>query len=163
MHLKKLIPASAVAVAAATAALVSGCGAGTAIQQADLANGKTQFTQKCGGCHTLQDAGTKGLQGPNLDDAFRGSREQGFKESEFYGLVHRWIDLAPQPPAPGGNPVVMPRNLVSGTDQQDVAAYVARVAGTSPESVVRKLDPSIAGPAPAPYVWEGKGEAASGK
>jgi cytochrome c6 len=30
-------------------------------------NGKQIFTVKCGGCHTLKDAGTNGTVGPNLD------------------------------------------------------------------------------------------------
>jgi len=30
-------------------------------------NGKQIFITKCGGCHTLKDAGTTGTQGPNLD------------------------------------------------------------------------------------------------
>jgi len=30
--------------------------------------GKQVFTQSCGGCHTLKDAGTTGTVGPNLDD-----------------------------------------------------------------------------------------------
>jgi cbb3-type cytochrome c oxidase subunit III len=30
-------------------------------------NGKLIFTKKCGGCHTLKDAGTTGTTGPNLD------------------------------------------------------------------------------------------------
>jgi mono/diheme cytochrome c family protein len=30
--------------------------------------GKVIFTQNCGGCHTLADAGTSGTVGPNLDD-----------------------------------------------------------------------------------------------
>jgi cbb3-type cytochrome c oxidase subunit III len=36
-------------------------------QQLASTNGKTIFTTKCGGCHTLKAAGTKGTQGPNLD------------------------------------------------------------------------------------------------
>jgi mono/diheme cytochrome c family protein len=32
------------------------------------AQGKQAFTQNCGGCHTLKDAGTSGNVGPNLDD-----------------------------------------------------------------------------------------------
>jgi mono/diheme cytochrome c family protein len=30
-------------------------------------DGKTIFKAKCGGCHTLADAGTTGTTGPNLD------------------------------------------------------------------------------------------------
>jgi cbb3-type cytochrome c oxidase subunit III len=30
-------------------------------------NGKDIFSKKCGGCHTLTDAGTSGTTGPNLD------------------------------------------------------------------------------------------------
>jgi mono/diheme cytochrome c family protein len=32
------------------------------------AEGKQVFTQNCGGCHTLADAGTNGQVGPVLDD-----------------------------------------------------------------------------------------------
>ena len=39
---------------------------GGGAQQAS-AQGKQVFTQNCGGCHTLKDAGTKGQVGPNLD------------------------------------------------------------------------------------------------
>ena len=34
----------------------------------DAAAGKVVFTDNCGGCHTLSDAGTNGTIGPNLDD-----------------------------------------------------------------------------------------------
>jgi mono/diheme cytochrome c family protein len=40
---------------------------GSVSQQA-LAQGKQVFTQNCGACHTLKDAGTTGTVGPNLDD-----------------------------------------------------------------------------------------------
>jgi cbb3-type cytochrome c oxidase subunit III len=36
-------------------------------QQVKSTDGKTIFKAKCGGCHTLADAGTNGAQGPNLD------------------------------------------------------------------------------------------------
>jgi len=32
------------------------------------ASGEQIFTSNCGGCHTLQAAGTNGTTGPNLDD-----------------------------------------------------------------------------------------------
>ena len=37
------------------------------VQKLTSTNGKTIFKAKCGGCHTLADAGTKGTQGPDLD------------------------------------------------------------------------------------------------
>jgi len=137
------------------AALLSGCGASSAIDSADTAAGKTKFVGACGGCHTLADAGTKGVVGPNLDDAFRESRQNGFKETEFFGVVKRWIAVAPQAPAPGSYPQAMPQNLVEGQDADNVSAYVAKVAGTNNESNVYPITPAVAGtPPPA-----GKGPA----
>lgn len=51
----------AAALAAASLAL-AGCG-GPASTATD---GKTIFTESCGGCHTLSAAGTSGGSGPNL-------------------------------------------------------------------------------------------------
>ena len=65
--------------------------------------------------------------GPNLDDSFRASRQAGLDESQFQGTIERWIRMAQKP---------MPRDLVTGQDAVNVAAYIASVAGTSPESGV---------------------------
>ena len=43
--------------------------AGRAGAAGDAAAGKVVFTDNCGGCHTLADAGTNGTIGPNLDDS----------------------------------------------------------------------------------------------
>jgi mono/diheme cytochrome c family protein len=137
------------------AALLSGCGASSAIDSADTAAGKTKFVGACGGCHTLADAGTKGVVGPNLDDAFRESRQNGFKETEFFGVVKRWIAIAPQAPRPGSYPQAMPQNLVVGQDADNVAAYVAHAAGTNNESNVYPITPAVAGTTPP----SGKGPA----
>ena len=125
------------ATLAAAALLAAGCGTGgIASTNGDKAHGKELFTQKCGSCHTLADAGTQGKIGPNLDDAFSGPRAQGFKESTIRNIVHGQILFATTEPtgvvkvngqeqrAPG-----MPQKLVTGSDAQDVAAYVASVAG----------------------------------
>ena len=105
----------------AAAFTLAACGGGTR----DLANGKKQFAA-CGGCHTLADAGTKGTVGPNLDDAFRGARTDGFEKSSFEGVVRYWIDKPEQRSQP-----LMPADLVTGKNADDVAAYVAAVAGTA--------------------------------
>lgn len=137
-------------------AVLAGCGgAASDIAAADTAAGKTKFVQQCGACHTLNNAGTKGVVGPDLDDAFRGAREQGFKETQFFGVVKRWIAIAPQAPAPGSYPQAMPQDLVTGQDANNVAAYVAAVAGRNQVSAVRALTPAVAGTEPAP----GKGPA----
>jgi len=94
----------------------------------DLANGKKLFIEgkdgqaSCGSCHTLADAGTQGKVGPNLDDAFRGSREQGFEESTFEQVVREQMAFP-------GIGLGMPPDLVTGKDADDVAAYIARCAG----------------------------------
>ena len=83
----------------------------------------------CASCHFLEDAGTPPTNiGPDLDDAFRAARQVGMQDDQFAGVVKRWIRIAQLP---------MPRNLVTGQDADDVAAYVAKVAGTQPESGVR--------------------------
>ena len=102
--------------------LLAGCGTGGgASGTADQTNGQKQFQGKCAGCHTLAAAGSQGTVGPNLDDAFRADKQQGFKESTIRDVVLVQI-RQPSPP--------MPANLVKGQDAQDVAAYVAAVAGT---------------------------------
>jgi cbb3-type cytochrome c oxidase subunit III len=114
----------------AAALLAAGCGTGgVATGHPDVANGQKLFTGKaqCAACHTLAAAGSTGTIGPNLDDAFRGDRQQGFKESTIRNVVLDQIRLGSGPVA-GTSP--MPANLVRGQEAEDVAAYVASVAGT---------------------------------
>ena len=99
---------------------LAGCGR----SEPDLVNGKKLFIGKgtCGSCHTLQHAGTKGTQGPNLDAAFENARKSGFGNSGIEGVVRDQIAN----PRRGS---IMPKNLVTGNDRRDVAAYVGSVAG----------------------------------
>ena len=107
-------------LALATALLAAGCGTGGISKSGDSDKGKTLFLAKCSGCHTLADAGSHGIQGPNLDDAFAYDRRQGFKQVTVQQVVRDQIELAVPP---------MPQNLVKGADADAVAAYVAMVAG----------------------------------
>jgi plastocyanin len=111
----KLVPVIAL-IAGATA--IGACGGGG---KTDEAKGKQLFTQKCGACHVLENAGTKGVQGPNLDLAFKQSIADGLGRSTIEGVVKEQIKL-PQ----GG---VMPAKLVTGSDAESVAAYVADSIG----------------------------------
>jgi plastocyanin len=112
-----------------TVALVALSGCGVAGTGDNLVAGKTQFVAKCGACHILKRAGTTGVTGPNLDEAFQDARSSGFGENTFRGIVHRQI-LQPAKskqvdPATGKETVAMPAKLVTGEDAEDVAAYVA--------------------------------------
>ena len=40
---------------------------------------KSIFTASCGSCHTLEDAGTTGVTGPNLDDS-QPSRDEAVEQ-----------------------------------------------------------------------------------
>jgi mono/diheme cytochrome c family protein len=113
----------AAALAALAALALTGCGRN---DSADLVNGKKLFIGKgtCGSCHTLQRAGSKGTQGPNLDAAFENARQKGFGDTVIQGVVNDQI----QNPRRGS---IMPKDLVKGNDRRDVAAYVGSVAGRS--------------------------------
>ena len=66
--------------------------------------------------------------GPNLDDAFHSVRvKQGFEESTIRDVVRGQIAYPTVDPPAGGEG--MPANLVTGTDADAVASYVASVAG----------------------------------
>ena len=90
----------------------------------DLSNGKAQFVEKCGTCHTLARAGTAGTQGPSLDKAFQAALADGFDRDTIEGIVHRQI-LHPRKSS------IMPQALVKGDDANDVAAYVSFAAAKS--------------------------------
>ena len=113
--------------------LAAGCGAqGEGLEGADIQKGKELFVQgpgggepPCGSCHALADAATVSNVGPNLDDAFRRSREEGFDDSSIYQITLDQIALAAPP---------MPQDIVTGEDARDVAAYIASVAGKPPQA-----------------------------
>lgn len=96
---------------------------------ADLVAGKQLFVQKCGSCHTMARADTKGVQGPNLDEAFRQSLEEGFGRGGIRGIVAHQIEYpARNLPGDAKNPAYMPKDLVEGGDVRNVASYVAYAA-----------------------------------
>jgi len=122
--------AVAVPLAVVTAALfAAGCGSvGYSEGTGDQTKGKELFVAKCGSCHVLADAGTKGQIGPNLDDAFRVSRTDGLGEDTIRQVVRGQIAY-PTTETSTGAPG-MPADILTGQDAEDVASYVGRVAGT---------------------------------
>jgi len=115
--------------ACAIGAVLALSGCGVTNSGSNVVNGKQQFVAKCGSCHILARAGTKGVTGPNLDQAFARARADGFGSTTFEGIVHRQIGQparrAQVDPATGKVLPLMPANLVKGEDARDVAAYVA--------------------------------------
>jgi plastocyanin len=90
-------------------------------EHGDMVNGKKLFVAKCGSCHVLGRASTKGTVGPNLDQAFNRALHDGFKRSAVRDVVEKQILF----PNING---VMPAKLVKGQDAKDVAAYVGFAA-----------------------------------
>jgi plastocyanin len=83
--------------------------------------------QKCGSCHTLARAATKGTVGPDLDAAFRQALADGERRTTVRGVVYEQI-LHPANVKSHSTGTQMPPRLVTGQNAHDVAAYVATVA-----------------------------------
>jgi mono/diheme cytochrome c family protein len=116
---------AAIALSAIVLLAASGCGVA---QSGDAERGQQLFTSKCASCHALKDAGSTGqLQGPDLDTAFAQARASGMDSDTIAGVVKAQVEN-PRPST--DNPSVsMPAKLVTGEDLEDVASYVASVAG----------------------------------
>ncbi|HKF82385.1 MAG TPA: c-type cytochrome [Solirubrobacterales bacterium] len=120
---KLIVPLLALVALAALMVVASGCGT----TDADPQRGRTLFTQKCGTCHALAQAGTTAQIGPNLDHAFAAARAEGNDSDTVEGVVKAQVEY---PRLNNGNPAVsMPADIVTGQDLDDVAAYVGEWAG----------------------------------
>jgi cytochrome c553 len=75
--------------------------------------GKTLFIANCKSCHTLAAVQAQGVTGPNLD--------------ELGGLDKQRVLNAIKNGGTGQNR--MPKDLLTGEDAENVATYVAQVAG----------------------------------
>ncbi|HEV3092956.1 MAG TPA: plastocyanin/azurin family copper-binding protein [Solirubrobacteraceae bacterium] len=95
----------------------SGC-SGVKHTNANLIEGKQAFVAKCGACHTLARANTKGVVGPNLDEAFRYDVAEGLRRSAIRSVVEGQVE---NPNRYG----VMPSGLAEGATLNNIAAYVA--------------------------------------
>jgi mono/diheme cytochrome c family protein len=140
-------PLTILAVVGAAAAITA-CGsksidlgktAAHASQAAALKQGAEIFAQRCGGCHTLDAAGTQGsatsvkyrerTDGPNLN-----TRKEQMAQV-LYAIANG-----------GFSGAIMPQNIVVGPDAQKVAAFVAKYAGRK-----AKTPKGPSGPPPAGF------------
>jgi len=108
--------------------LAAGCaGETTSREGADISSGKQLFTQTCAACHVLKDAGTQGVVGPNLDDAFGYARSQEFDSSTFFEVTLQQMRI-PAPPMPDFDEPGT-KDYLSDEDLIAIANYVASCAG----------------------------------
>jgi mono/diheme cytochrome c family protein len=91
---------------------------------ASLQGGKELFVTNCGACHTLAKAGTDGVIGPNLDELLAPPSASAPDPKTIQPRVLSAINNGL-----GGR---MPKGLLSGADAQEVANFVANVAGQGP-------------------------------
>jgi mono/diheme cytochrome c family protein len=155
------------ALAAVAVVVAAGCGTGGLVSGGDASRGKQIFTQKCGSCHALADAGTSGAVGPNLDDAFRYARKQKVgNQDTIANIVNQQIKTAylPMPdedhlfpkcgkdqsPSPGGC------SIDPGADTASVAVYVASVAGKGPATSPTPTTPAKPPPSQNQPAAQGK-------
>jgi mono/diheme cytochrome c family protein len=108
----------------AVAAILAACGSEGISSSVTprFRTGAQLFADRCGGCHTLQPAGTQGtsinkkdrerVDGPDLD-----------KRKETVQCVLYAIRNG------GFSGAIMPQNIVTGPEADAVAAFVARYAG----------------------------------
>jgi cytochrome c2 len=82
------------------------------------------FVNSCGGCHALEDAGTAGVTGPNLDDVLAGQDASQIEES----IVNPGAELSP------GYGNLMPNSFGASLtpDQlQQLVSYLVEATGGS--------------------------------
>jgi mono/diheme cytochrome c family protein len=90
----------------------------------DLQGGKDLFVTNCGACHTLAIAGTDGVIGPNLDDLLAPPSATPPDPATIKPRVLSAIENGV-----GGR---MPKGVLSGQQADEVATFVAQVAGQGP-------------------------------
>jgi mono/diheme cytochrome c family protein len=104
--------------ACAAAAVAAGCGS----QTPEPGQGAQLFAARCGGCHTLEAAGTEGSSGarptgPNLN------QRHETRDQVLYAIRNG-----------GFSGAIMPQNIVVGKDAEAVAEFVAKNAGSQAKS-----------------------------
>ncbi len=114
--------------ACAAAVAVSACGSqGIELAESDpLYEGAVLFAENCGGCHTLDAAGTEGsgtdigdrerVDGPNFN-----TRQEEI-EDVLYAIRNG-----------GFSGAIMPENIVTGEEAEAVARFLAEYSGSEAE------------------------------
>lgn len=88
---------------------------------AELEKGKDLFVTNCGSCHALDKAGTDGVVGPNLDELLAPPGPAEVDPETIRPRVLAAIE--------NGIAGRMPAGILSGGQAEEVAEFVAQVAG----------------------------------
>jgi mono/diheme cytochrome c family protein len=115
--------------ALAVTPLAAGCGSrGVSVAQSDPDHaGAVLFAERCGGCHTLDAAGTQG-SATKVRDRERVDGPNFNTRSEEVDQVLYAIRNG------GFSGAIMPENIVVGEDAQKVAEFLAKYAGKKESS-----------------------------
>jgi cytochrome c550 len=108
----------ALAIAVPVWALSRGGGEGSSPQKVAEADqgARELFAVNCGSCHALQRAGTDGVVGPDLDDLLGQGGVEG-NEPRVLAAIENGVQGR------------MPAGILQGGQAEEVANFVARVAG----------------------------------
>lgn len=98
---------------------------------AGLENAKSLFETNCGNCHTLYAAGTDGNFGPDLDEllAPTGPPSGPDAEAAIEATEGRVLNAIEEGIDGNTVPGRMPAMILNGEQAEEVAEFVARVAG----------------------------------
>jgi cytochrome c553 len=86
----------------------------------ELESGKELFRSTCASCHTLDAVQAHGVTGPDLDEIAPLEYVRVYCAIYFGGTAAK------------ANTGRMPANLLQGSDQEEVAAFVSQAAGDDP-------------------------------
>ena len=88
-------------------------------------NAKELFVTNCGSCHALAEAGTDGTVGPDLDDRLAVAAGAEPTPGAIAGTSDRVLNAILH----GFGEGAMPAGILQGQQAEEVADFVARVAG----------------------------------
>jgi mono/diheme cytochrome c family protein len=115
------------AVLAVAAIAVTGCGSeGIQVPKSDASayRGAQLFAERCAGCHTLSAAGARGSKPDNEINSKDGTNGPNFDQRHVSKQ-----DALTAIRQGGFSGAVMPANIVTGKDAEDVATFLDKYSG----------------------------------
>ena len=114
---------------AAAALLTAGCGSqGVQVAEDDpMHKGAVIFAERCGSCHTLDAAGTQG-------STFNVADRESVDGPNFDTRVEEVRDIIYAIENGGFSGAIMPENIATGEQKRQIAAFLAKYAGSKAET-----------------------------